>query len=175
VNDELERLGIKHGEVRLGEVNLIEPVAPQAIEALKLALEKSGLEIIDDKKSQLVEKIKLLVIEQVFYTEEPLLENFSSFIAKKLHYDYTYLSNLFAATQGLTLEHYIINNKIEKVKELLIYENLTVAEIAFRMNYCSPAHLSRQFKKVTGFTASYFKQLKHLRFEDKTKNKRDRL
>lgn len=173
VRDELDRLGLAYNEVKLGEVTLKEPVEPALIEALKTALQKSGLQIIDDKKSQLVEKIKTLVLEQIHYSNEPLLENFSSFIAKKLRYDYTYLSNLFAATQGLTLEHFIINNKIEKVKELLIYEDLSVAEIAFRMNYCSAAHLSRQFKQVTGFTASYYKKLKQIRFEEQSTKKNE--
>ena len=146
-------------------------VLPEAIAALKIALQRSGLQIIDDKRSQLIEKIKQIVIEQVHYSEEPLLENFSSFLAKKLHYDYTYLSNLFAASQGLTLEHYIINNRIEKVKELLIYEELSIANIAERLHYCSAAHLSKQFKQVTGFTATYYKKLRQLRFDDQSANK----
>jgi len=165
VKDELERLGLSHEGVKLGEVTLKDPVEPASLIALNLALLKSGLELMNDKKSQLVEKIKALVIEQVHYAEEPLVENFSSFIARKLYYNYTYLSNLFASTQGQTLEHYIINQKIEKAKELLVYEELTVAEIAFRMNYCCAAHLSKQFKQVTGFTASYYKKLKRVRSE----------
>ena len=171
VRDELERLGLVYEDVKLGEVTLKDPVAPASIEALKLALQRSGLEIIDDKKSQLVEKIKRVVIEQVHYSEEPLLENFSSFLAKTLRYDYTYLSNLFAATQGLTLEHFIINNRIEKAKELLIYEDLSVAEIALRLHYCSAAHLSKQFKQVTGFTASHYKRIRQIRFDDRSAKK----
>ena len=171
VRDELERLGLVYEDVKLGEVILKDPVAPASIEALKLALQRSGLEIIDDKKSQLVEKIKRVVIEQVHYSEEPLLENFSSFLAKTLRYDYTYLSNLFAATQGLTLEHFIINNRIEKAKELLIYEDLSVAEIALRLHYCSAAHLSKQFKQETGFTASNYKRIRKIRFDDRSAKK----
>jgi AraC-like DNA-binding protein len=165
VKNELDRLCIPHGEVKLGEVTLDGPVDPALMELLHEALLKSGLQIIDDQKSLLVEKIKTAVIEQV-HADEPLLEKFSSFLEKKLHYDYTYLSNLFAAAEGQTLEHYIIKTKIEKVKELLIHEGLSVAEIAFRMNYCSAAHLSKQFKKVTGFTASYIKKLNRIGFEN---------
>lgn len=166
VGDALKQLGLLYDEVKLGEITLKEPADPASIETLKLALQRFGLEIIDDRKSQLVGKIKQIVIEQVHYAEEPLLENFSSFLAGKLHYDYTYLSNLFAANQGQTLEHYIINNRIEKTKELLIYEELSIADIAERLHYCSAAHLSRQFKQVTGFTATYYKKLRRLRFDD---------
>jgi AraC-like DNA-binding protein len=165
VRDELDRLGIPHGEVKLGEVTLDEPVNPTLVKLLKAALLKSGLEIIDDKKSLLVEKIKTAVIEQIHFANEPLLEKFSSFLEKKLQYDYTYLSNLFAANEGETLERYIIKNKIEKAKQLLIYEGLSVAKVAFRMNYCSAAHLSKQFKKVTGFTASYIKKQNRIQVE----------
>jgi AraC-like DNA-binding protein len=172
VKDELERLGLIYDEVTLGEAILKDPVSPASLTLLNSALLKSGLELMSDKKSQLVERIKALVIEQVHYSEEPLSENFSSFIARKLHYNYTYLSNLFAATQGLTLERFIIHQKIEKAKEFLVYEELTIAEIAFRMNYCCAAHLSKQFKQVTGFTASYYKKLKQVRNEHhfRTKN-----
>jgi AraC-like DNA-binding protein len=165
VRDELDRLGIAHGEVQLGEVTLEDPVAPALMELLHAALLRSGLQIIDDRKSLLIEKIKTAVIEQIHYAEEPLLENFSSFLEKKLQYDYTYLSNLFAATEGQTLEQYIIKSKIEKAKDLLIYEGLSVAKIASLMNYCSAAHLSKQFKKVTGFTASYIKKLNSIGLE----------
>lgn len=174
VKDEIERLGLMHEEVVLGEATLKDPVPPAKIEALKKALLKSGLQVIDDKTSCLVEKIKTIIIEQIHYTDDPLKEKFSCFLAARLQYDYTYLSNLFAANQGITLEHYIIYNKIEKVKELLIYDGLTIAEIAHRMNYCSAAHLSKQFKNTTGFTASYFKKLKQIRFDGKeTQNKHD--
>ena len=172
VQDEIERLHLEYEEVKLGEAVIKEPVAPCQLKELNNALLKSGLEIIDDKKSRLVEQIKTVVIDQVHYANEPLVENFSSFLASKLHYDYTYLSNLFASTQGITLEHFIIGNKIEKVKELLIYDELTISEIAFRMNYSSAAHLSKQFKKVTGFTASYFKELKRIRFDENKKIKK---
>lgn len=163
VRDELDRLNIKHNDVKLGEVTINDAVTSLQLNALNEVLSRSGLEIIDDKKSKLVEQIKTLVIEQVHYNEEPLREKFSCFIARKLNYDYTYLSNLFASTQGMTLEHYIICSKIEKVKELLIYEEMTVAEIAEKMNYSSAAHLSKQFKQVTGFKASHYKKIKKMR------------
>ena len=165
VKDELVRLDMEYERVELGVAYLKDPVLPAKLQQLAGVLLKSGLEIIDSKKSRLVESIKAVVIEQIHYTDEHLKENFSSFLAHKLNYDYTYLSNLFAATQGITLEHYIINNKIEKVKELLIYDELSLAEIANKMNYSSAAHLSKQFKNTTGFTASYFKKLKRIRFE----------
>lgn len=167
VKDEITRLEMEYENVSLGEATIKEPIITGKIELLNTALLKSGLEIIDDKKSRLVEKIKGVVIEQIHYSDEPLIENFSTYLSRQLNYDYTYLSNLFAANQGITLEHYIIANKIEKVKELLIYDELTIAEIANKMNYSSAAHLSKQFKNATGFTASYFKKLKHIRFEDK--------
>ena len=173
VKDEVERLGLAYEDVRLGEVTLKDAILPDALIALKAALQRSGLYIIDDKKSQLVEKIKQVVIEQVHYTDQPLLENFSCFLAAKLQYDYTYLSNLFAATQGLTLEHYIINNRIEKAKELLIYEELSIAAIAERLHYCSAAHLSKQFKQVTGYTATHYKKLRQLRFVDPAADKEE--
>ncbi|MDB5196457.1 MAG: AraC family transcriptional regulator [Flaviaesturariibacter sp.] len=167
VKDEIERLGMVWEDVRLGEAIICNDIPPAKLEELRTALQKSGLDLFDDKKSKLVERIKALVVEQVHYNEERLTENFSTFLARELHYDYTYLSNLFAINQGTTLEQYIIFNKIEKVKELLIYEDLTIAEIAYRMHYSSAAHLSTQFKKVTGFTASYFKELKRIRFDHK--------
>lgn len=160
VKDEIERLGMEYEEVRLGEAMIKDPVTAAQIKALDEALKKSGLGVLDDKKSILLEKIKTLVIEQIHYSDEPLLENFSTFLARHTLHDYTYLSNLFAATQGTTLEKYIILNKIEKVKELLIYEQMTLSEIAARMNYSSAAYLSRQFKHVTGYTAHEFKKIK---------------
>lgn len=170
VRDELERLELEYESVKLGEVIIKEPIASHKIDALKQALLKSGLEIIDDKKSQLIEKIKALVIEQIHYSDEPLKEKFSIFIAEKLKYDYTYLSNLFSTAHGITLEQYLIINKIEKVKELLLFDDLRIIDIAERMNYSSAAHLSKQFKKVTGFTAKNFKELKRIQFNDENPN-----
>ena len=169
VKSELERLGLQWESVDLGETVVKDPVSVEQLEELNAGLKKSGLEIMDDKKSQLIEKIKTIVIEQIHYAEEPLDIKFSDFLVTKLNYDYTYLSNLFALTQGITLEHYIISHKIEKVKELLVYEELTISEIAFRMNYSSAAHLSKQFKKATGLTASDFKKLQNGRFKEQDK------
>ena len=166
VRSELERLGLQWESVDLGEAIVRDPVSVEQLRNLNQALIKSGLEIMDDKKSQLIERIKTIVIEQIHYADEPLEINFSDFLVGKLNYDYTYLSNLFTLTQGITLEHYIINHKIEKVKELLVYDELTISEIAFKMNYSSAAHLSKQFKKVTGLTASDFKKLQNRRFKD---------
>ncbi|RYZ47831.1 MAG: AraC family transcriptional regulator [Sphingobacteriales bacterium] len=166
VKDEIERVQLVCEDVRMGEATIADPVSSEKLELLRHALLKSGLEIFDDKKSRLVERIKNIVVEQVHYASEPLQENFSAFVARKLNYDYDYLSNLFATNQGMTLEHYIIRNKIEKVKELLLYEEMTIAQIALLMNYSSAAHLSNQFKKVTGFTATYFKKLKKIRFTE---------
>ena len=169
VKSELERLGIRWESVDLGEAIVKDPVSPEQLRELNSGLLKSGLELMDDKKSQLIEKMKTIVIEQIHYSEEPLGVNFSDFLSSKLNYDYTYLSNLFTLTQGMTLEHYIIAHKIEKVKELLVYDELTISEIAFKMNYSSAAHLSKQFKKVTGLTASDFKKLQNRRFKDQDK------
>jgi len=169
VRSELERLGLQWESVDLGEAIVKDPVSVEQLRNLNQALIKSGLEIMDDKKSQLIERIKTIVIEQIHYADEPLEINFSDFLVGKLNYDYTYLSNLFTLTQGITLEHYIINHKIEKVKELLVYDELTISEIAFKMNYSSAAHLSKQFKKVTGLTASDFKKLQNRRFKDQDK------
>ncbi len=174
VKNELERLNLEYESVKMGEATIKEPIAAKKIIALKGALLKSGLEIIDDKKSMLIEKIKAIVIEHIHYSEEPLKEKFSIFIAEKLQYDYTYLSNLFAVTNGITLEHFIIQHKIEKVKELLLFDDLKISEIAYKMNYSSASHLSKQFKKVTGFTAKYFKELKKLRFDEQINTNKER-
>jgi YesN/AraC family two-component response regulator len=130
---------------------------------LKSGLLQSGLELMDDKRSMLIERIKNIVIEVVHYTEEPLKTNFSDHLSKKLNHDYTYLSNLFSDVQGTTIEHFLIAHKIEKVKELLVYNELNLTEIAYKMNYSSVAHLSNQFKKVTGLTPSHFRKMKDKR------------
>jgi AraC-like DNA-binding protein len=130
---------------------------------LKIALLKSGLELMDDKKAMLVGKIKNVIIEIIHYSEEPLDINFPYYLAEKLNYDYTYLSHLFSEVKGTTIAHYIIAHKIERVKELLVYTELTLAEIALRLDYSSVAHLSNQFKKATGLTPSFFKKTKDKR------------
>ena len=163
VKDELKRLDIGYSNVKLGEAIIDNSTTAAQLTALDKELCRAGLQIVDSKKSRLVEQIKILVIEQVHYSSEPLSEKFSCYLARKLNYDYTYLSNLFTSIQGMTLEQYIIWNKIEKVKELLIYNEMTVAEIALQMNYSSAAHLSKQFKKVTGFNASHYKKVRQIR------------
>ena len=123
-------------------------------------LEAVGFYLIDDKKSRLIEQIKTLVIELVHYNSNNLKINLSDYISEKLHHDYNYISNLFSEVEGTTIEKYFITQKIERVKELLVYDELTLNEIADQLNYSSTAHLSAQFKKVTGFTPSYFKKIK---------------
>ena len=124
----------------------------------KEALLKSGLELLDDKKSVLIQKIKNVIVELIHYSEEPLAINFSDHLSQKLNHNYTYLANLFSEVQGTTIEKFIIAHKIERVKELLVYNELNLTEIAYLMHYSSVAHLSAQFKKVTGLTPSHFKQ-----------------
>jgi YesN/AraC family two-component response regulator len=163
VKEELTKLGYHYISVELGEVEVIESVSDQQHELIRLALLKSGLELMDDKKSILIQKIKNVIIELVHYSEEPLTINFSEYLSKKLNYDYTYLANLFSEVQGTTIEKFLIAHKIERVKELLVYNELNLTEIAYQMHYSSVAHLSAQFKKVTGLTPSHFKQLKNKR------------
>ena len=160
VKSELAKLGLNYSMVDLGEANTIEDVTDAQRNELRISLMKSGLELMDDKKSILIEKIKNVIVELVHYTEENLKVNFSEFLSEKLDYDYTYLSNLFSEVQGTTIEKYIIYHRIERVKELIVYDELNLSEIAFKMHYSSVAHLSNQFKKITGLTPSHFKKLK---------------
>jgi AraC-like DNA-binding protein len=163
VKSELDKLGLLYGAVDLGEVVLYSIITPEQREYLQKSLVKSGLELMDDKKSILIEKIKNVIIEMVHYDDElPKVKN-SDYLTEKLHYDYTYLANLFSEATGITIEHYIILHKIERVKELLLYDELSLTEISYRLNYSSVAHLSAQFKKITGLTPSYFKNLKRKR------------
>lgn len=163
VKSELENLGLHFKTVDLGEVEMAEEIPPPVKEALKTALQKYGFELMEDKKSILIEKIKNIIVEMIHYSEEPPVLNFSAFLSEKLAYDYNYLSNLFSEVKGITIEHYIIAHKIERAKELLIYDELTLTEIAEKLHYSSVAHLSNQFKKVTGLTPSFFKKMKHKR------------
>ena len=160
VRSELDNLGLRYESVELGEARLREDITPEQREKLRAALLKSGLELMDDKKAILIEKIKNIIIEMVHYSEEVPKTNFSDYLSEKLNYDYTYLSNIFSEVTGTTIEQYTILNKIERVKELLIYDELNISEISYRLNYSSVAHLSNQFKKVTGLTPTYFKNLK---------------
>lgn len=163
VKEELTKLGIRFATVELGEAELMEDISAEQHAQIKTALLKSGLELMDDKKSILIQRIKNVIIELVHFSEEPLTVNFSEFLSQKLSYDYTYLANLFSEVQGTTIEKFLIAHKIERVKELLVYNELNLTEIAYRMHYSSVAHLSAQFKKVTGLTPSHFKQLKEKR------------
>lgn len=161
VKEELKKLGLHYVTVDLGEVDILEAITQEQREQLKIALLKSGLEVMDDKNAMLIEKIKNVIVEMIHYTDELPKVNFSDFLSEKLDYNYTYLANLFSETEGRTIEHFIILNKIERVKELIIYDELNLTEIAWKLHYSSVAHLSNQFKKITGLTPSFFKTLKH--------------
>ncbi|MFA6945361.1 MAG: helix-turn-helix domain-containing protein [Pedobacter sp.] len=163
VKSELEKLLVHFTTVELGEVEIKGKLGARKQKQLKISLRKFGLELMEDKKSILIEKIKNIVIERIHYDDESLKTNFSDYLSEKLKYDYHYLSNLFSEVKGTTIEHYIISHKIERAKELLIYNELTLTEIAFKLHYSSVAHLSNQFKKVTGLTPSFFKKMKHKR------------
>ncbi|WP_347219422.1 AraC family transcriptional regulator [Chryseobacterium sp.] len=163
VHQELEKLGIKNAVVDLGTVELLDDISSEQRQLLKENLLKTGLEVLDDKKSILIEKIKNVVIEMIHYSDELPKENFSDYISEKLGYDYTYLANTFSEVKGMTLQHFIIINKVEKVKELLLYDELNLTEISYKLNYSSVAHLSNQFKKITGLSPSFYKQLKQRR------------
>ena len=163
VKEELKKLGLHFIVVDLGEVEIMENISAGQREQIKIALRSSGLELMDDKRSILIEKIKNTVIEMVHHSDEMIKTNFSDFLSEKLSHDYTYMANLFSEVQGITIEHFIIAHKIERIKELIIYDELNITEIAWKMNYSSVAHLSNQFKKVTGLSPSHFKLLKDKR------------
>ena len=163
VKAELEKLGLHFVDVKIGEANVIENLLPEQLEQLDKALRKSGLQLMDDKRSILVEKIKSAIIELVHYTDEQIKVNLSDFLSDKLNLDYTYLSNLFSEVKGTTIEKFYLAHKIEKVKELIVYDELNLTEIAYKMHYSSVSHLSNQFKKITGLTPSHFKKLRHKR------------
>lgn len=159
VKEVLNKLGL-HFIVEMGEVDIMENITATQREQIRVALLQSGLELMDDKRAMLIEKIKNIIIEMVHYTDELPKTNFSDFLAGKLNYDYTHLAKLFSEVQGTTIEKFIISHKIERVKELIIYDELNLTEIAWKMHYSSVAHLSNQFKKTTGLTPSHFKNLK---------------
>jgi len=163
VKEELNQLGINHGVVDLGVVELQEDITNEQHEELKTNLQKWGLELLDDKKSILIERIQNVVVDMIHYAEEMLEVNYSDYISEKLGYDYTYLSNMFSEVKGITLQHYIILHRIERVKELLLYDELNLTEISYLLQYSSVAHLSFQFKKITGLTPSFYKQMKQKR------------
>ena len=163
VKEELKKLGLHFIVVELGEVDIMEDISYDQRELLKLALLDLGFELIDDKRSVLIEKIKHIIIEMVHNLDEPIKMKFSNYLSEKLSHDYTYMANLFSDIQGTTIAQFIISLKIERIKELIIYDELSISEIAWKMNYSSVAHLSNQFKKMTGLTPSHFKQLKDRR------------
>lgn len=163
VRSELEKMHLHYTVVELGEVEITEKLSPEQQQQLKISLLGFGLELLEDKKSMLIEKIKTIVIEMIHYSDEPPLLNFSAYLSEKLDYDYNYLSNLFSEVKGTTIEHFIIAHKIERAKELMIYNEMSLTEIAEKLHYSNVAHLSNQFKKVTGLTPTFFRKMKHKR------------
>jgi AraC-like DNA-binding protein len=163
VKEELKKLGLHFIIVDMGVIDIMENLTSEQRNQIKAGLLKSGLELMDDKKAVIIEKIKKAIIEMVNYKDELPRVNFSDLLSKKLNYDYPYLANLFSEVQGTTIEKFIIAHKIERVKELIIYDELSLSEIAWKMHYSSIAHLSNQFKKLTGLTPSHFKSLKDKR------------
>ncbi|MBN1926272.1 MAG: helix-turn-helix transcriptional regulator [Prolixibacteraceae bacterium] len=160
VKSELQKLGLHFMHLELGEVDVMEDLSAEQLEILSKGLNKTGLELMNDKKSILVEKIQTTIIELIHYTDEQIKINLSDHLTSKLNYNYTYLANLFSEVKGTTIENFYLTHKIEKVKELLVYDELNLTEIADKLHYSSVAHLSNQFKKMTGLTPTHFKNLK---------------
>ena len=160
VQQKLNQLGLRNFTVDLGEVDIKESITSQQRDRLRALLLKSGLELLDDKRAVLVERIKNVIIEMVHYSEEILKIKNSEYISEKLNHDYTYLANVFSESEGITIEQYVIAHKIERVKEFLMYDELNLTEISYKLNYSSVAHLSTQFKKVTGLSPTRYKHLK---------------
>lgn len=161
VAEELTKLGLNIKNIELGKVEITNLPESVTLEKIDTILKGNGFELIDDKKSRLIGQIKTIIIEFIHHNKEkPEHINASDFLSKEIGYDYSYLSNLFSSIEGTTIEKYIINQKIEKVKELLVYDELSLNEIAFQMDYSSVQHLSNQFKKITGLSPSHFKKIK---------------
>ena len=160
LKSELEELGLHFIMRELGEVEILEDISLEQRNLLNINLEKSGLGLLSENKSVLIEKTKNIIFALIHYSKEQPKINFSDFLSEKLNYDYTYLANLFSNNQSTTIEHYFLKQKIELVKELLVYDDTTLTEIANKLHYSSVAHLSNQFKKITGLTPSNFKNLK---------------
>ena len=163
VKSELEKLGLHYVDVKIGEADIIDNIQPEQLQKLDKGLRKYGLLLMDNKKSILVEKIKNVIIELVHYREEQIKVNLSDYLSEKINYNYTYLANLFSEVKGITIEKFYLTHKIEKVKELIVYDELNLTEISYKLNYSSVAHLSNQFKKITGLSPSHFKQMKNHR------------
>lgn len=163
VREKLRNLGLNYVTVDLGEVTILEEVSTHQREQLKSLLLKSGLLLMDDKRAMLIEKIKNVIITMIHHTDELPKIKFSHYLSEKLDYNYTYLANIFSETQGMTIEQFILLHKVERVKELIIYDELNLTEISHKLNYSSVGALSNQFKKITGLTPSFYKQLKDKR------------
>ncbi len=161
VKKELQKLGLHYIVVDLGEIEIMENLTPSQREKLKTGLSRSGLELMDNKRAILIERIINAIVNMVHHSEEVPKVNYSDFLSEKLDYDYTHLANIFSEVKGMSIQQFIIINKIERVKELMLYEELNLTEISYKMHYSSVAHLSNQFKKVTGFSPSHFKRLKN--------------
>ena len=163
VKEELKKLGLNYFVVDLGLVEILEDITKGQREQLSHSLLKSGLQLLENKKSILIEKIKNVITEMIHYSDELPKVNYSEYISEKLDHNYTYLANTFSEVKGITIQQYIIHHKIERVKELILYDELSLSEISYKLHYSSPAHLSNQFKKVTGLTPSFFKKMKQKR------------
>lgn len=163
VMEELKKLGLHQTHIELGRIETLETISPEQYAILKKNLLKSGLELMDDKKSILIEKIRTVIIDMIHHSEELPKVNYSEYLSEKLEKDYTYLANIFSEVKGITIQQFIIIHKIEKVKELLIYDELSLTEISYKLHYSSVSHLSNQFKKITGLTPTFYKGLKEKR------------
>lgn len=163
VRELLKELGLHFIHLQLGSVEVMEELSSSEREQLRIGLSKTGLELMDNKKAILIERIKNEIIQMIHHLEEPLKVNFSQFLSEQLQHPYNYLSNLFSESQGTTIEQFMILHKVERIKELIIYDELNLTEIAYHMNYSSVGHLSNQFKKVTGLTPTHFKNMKEKR------------
>jgi AraC-like DNA-binding protein len=166
VKEELKKMGLHYISVDLGAIEIAEELSSIQRVLLKKNLLTFGLEVLDDKKSILIDKIKTVIIQMIHHSEEFLKINYSDYISQKLNYDYTYLSNIFSEVKGITIQQYIITHKIEKAKELLLYEEMNLTQISQKLQYSSVAHLSNQFKKVTGLTPTFYKKLKEKRTQN---------
>ncbi|HEX7757396.1 MAG TPA: AraC family transcriptional regulator [Niabella sp.] len=160
VRNELEKLSLSPVSIELGEVTLAAPPTPEKYTQLNQALKTLGFEIIDDRKSRIIEQIKNIIIDMIHHAAEEPAVNLSVLLSAKLNYDYNYLSNIFSEVEGITIEKYLIAQKIEKVKELMMYDELSLSQIADRLGYSSVAYLSNQFKKQTGLSPSFYKSMK---------------
>jgi AraC-like DNA-binding protein len=160
VKEELKKLGLHYIVVDLGEIEIMEDITSEQRDQLKIALLNAGFELMDDKRAVMIERIINVIIDMIHHTTGIIKVNFSDYLSKKLNHDYTYLSNMFSEVKGITIQQFIIIHKVEKIKELMMYDELNLTEISYKLNYSSVAHLSNQFKKITGLTPSHFKKLK---------------